>query len=190
VENLFQSILALQKRLREEGILSVVIGGLAVAAWGEPRVTRDVDLKVLLSRQDADRLLNILSTDYLSLTPNPREMLKRQGLVFVQDAVGTRLDLMLADTPYDRRAIERGQGLEMQPGISINVCSPEDLIIYKIISTRLRDHEDLRGVILRQGNALDDTYIINWLQRFEVALDDSTLIAEYQRLRREQQSPD
>jgi hypothetical protein len=59
VENLFQSVLALQQRLNEEDILSVVIGGLAVATWGEPRLTRDVDLKVLLSRQDADRLLDI-----------------------------------------------------------------------------------------------------------------------------------
>jgi len=45
--------LLLQKKLITEGVSSIVIGGMAVAAWGEPRVTRDVDLKVLLNRQDA-----------------------------------------------------------------------------------------------------------------------------------------
>jgi hypothetical protein len=44
MDNLFQSIQTLQRRLNDAGIPSVVIGGVAVAVWGEPRVTRDVDL--------------------------------------------------------------------------------------------------------------------------------------------------
>ena len=36
-----------QGRLDHAGIASAVIGGLAVAVWGEPRLTRDVDFKVL-----------------------------------------------------------------------------------------------------------------------------------------------
>jgi hypothetical protein len=188
VENLFQSILALQQRLSEEEILSIVIGGLAVAVWGEPRLTRDVDLKVLLSRQDADRLLDILSTEYIPLTSQPVKMLREQGLIFLQDTAGTRLNILLADTPYDVLAIKRGRNVDVQPGITVRVCSPEDLIIYKIISTRLRDHEDIRGVIRRQGNALDDNYILDWLDQFEEALADSTLVDEYKRLRQEEQS--
>ncbi len=188
MENLLQSILALQQRLSEEEILSIVIGGLAVATWGEPRLTRDVDLKVLLSRQDADRLLDILSTEYVPLTSQPKKMLRGQGLIFVQDTAGTRLDIMLADTPYDILAIERGRDVEVQPGIAVRVCSPEDLIIYKIISTRLRDHEDIRGVVRRQGNALDDDYVLGWLDQFEEALADSILVDEYKRLRQEERS--
>jgi hypothetical protein len=185
MENLFQSILALQNLLNDRGIPSVVIGGVAVGAWGEPRVTRDVDLKVLLSRQDAARLLQIISTHYQPLVPNPDELLRKQALLFIRDAAGTRLDLLLADTPYDVIAIERGRDIEVQPGITIHVCSPEDLIIYKLVSTRLRDHDDARSVVRRQGNSLDDKYVVDWLRKFEQALDDSTLVAEYQQLRRE-----
>jgi len=36
-----------------------------------------------------------------------------------------------------------------------------------------------------EGAALNDGYILNWLRQFKMALDDSTLVAEYQRLRRE-----
>jgi len=185
MQNLFQSILSLQQRLLEEGIPSIVIGGIAVAAWGEPRVTRDVDLKVLLSRQEADRLLEILSTNYQSLVTNPRDALQKQALIFIQDSLGTRLDLLLADTPYDITAIQRGRDVEVQPGVTIRICSPEDLIIYKLISTRLRDHEDFISVIRRQGDLLDDNYVVSWLRQFEQALDDSTLVAEYQGLRQE-----
>ena len=184
MENLFRSIQALQRRLLEADIPSVVIGGLAVGAWGEPRVTRAADLKVQLGRDDAERLLRVLASDYVSLLRDPGQALRRQALVFVQDAAGTRLDLLLADTPYDVLAIQRGCDIEVQPGLTIRLCTPEDLILYKLISTRLRDREDAAGVIRRQGNKLDDTYILDWLCQFEGAFDDATLIAEYRRLRR------
>ena len=94
------------------------------------------------------------------------------------------MDLLLADTPYDVLAIQRGRDVEVQPGLALRMCSPEDLIIYKLIATRLRDREDAAGVIRRQGNKLDDAYVLGWLRQFETAFDDSTLIAEYRRLRR------
>jgi hypothetical protein len=109
-------------------------------------------------------------------------------MLFVQDEAGTRLDLLLADTPYDVLAIQRGRDIEVQSGLTIRVCSPEDLIIYKLISTRPRDHEDAAGVVRRQGDALDDLYVLDWLRQFEQALDDSTLVAEYKQLRRKHRS--
>jgi len=190
MENLFQAIQSIQERLLEDGIPSIVIGGVAVAAWGEPRVTRDVDLKILLDRKDADRLLEILANNYRSLVSNPRETLQKQALIFIQDSLGTRIDLLLAETPYDITAIQRGRNVEVQPGLMIRMCSPEDLIIYKLISTRLRDHEDVQGVIRRQGALLDDAYVVDWLRQFEQALDDSTLLTEYHSLRQKFKNPE
>jgi len=186
MEIYFQSIIVLQSYLQQNGIPSIVIGGVAIAAWGEPRVTRDVDLKIKLERQDADRLVKLLTIGYTSLLPDPNEALRKQALIFIQDELGTRLDLLLADTPYDEVAIQRGREVEIEPGVRIRVCSPEDLIIYKLVSTRARDHDDAYSVIRRQGEALDDRYVIGWLKQFEKALDDSTLISEYRRLRTQQ----
>jgi hypothetical protein len=52
-----------------------------------------------------------------------------------------------------------------------------------LISTRPRDREDVWGIVRRQGDDLDDAYILNWLRQFELALDDSTLVTEYKKLR-------
>jgi hypothetical protein len=183
VENLFQSVVALQGQLREAGILSAVIGGVAVGVWGEPRVTRDVDVKVLLGRDAAPRLLEAISHDYVSLQADPLAALTRTGVLFVQDAQGTRLDLLLSDVSFDAEAIRRARDVTLQPGLVASVCSPEDLIIYKLISTRQRDHDDAESVVRRQGDALDDEYVLTWLRRFEEALDDSTLVATYRRMR-------
>jgi hypothetical protein len=137
-----------------------------------------------LGREDAEQLLAALASDYVSLLPDARKALRQQAMAFVQDSAGTRLVLLLADTPYDALAIQRGCDIELQPGVTIRVCSPEDLVIYKLISTRLRDHEDAQGVVRRQGSSLDDEYVLDWLRQFEQALDDSTLVAEYKRLRK------
>jgi hypothetical protein len=183
--DLYTAIQALQSRLSDAGIASAVIGGVAVGLWGDPRATRDADLKVLLGREEAGRLLAVLMPDYVSLLPDPHQALRRQAMVFVQNPDGVRLDLLLADTPYDVTAVQRSRTIEVQSGVTLRVCSPEDLLIYKLISTRPRDHEDARGIARRQGDGLDDRYVLDWLHQFEQALDDSTLVAEYRRLRRE-----
>jgi len=184
MENLLQSAAALQERLRRAGIASALIGGVAVGVWGEPRLTRDVDIKVLLSRDDAKLLLDVLGSDFRPLLPDdPLQCLFRKGILFVQDDQGTRFDLLLADVIYDEEAIRRAKELTLQPGVVAMVCSPEDLIVYKLISTRERDHRDAESVIRRQGDKLDDEYVLSWLHQFEQALDDSTLVATYRRVR-------
>ena len=140
---------------------------------------------MLLKRDEAERLLALLAPDYVSLLPDPRLALRKQAMLFMEDAAGVRLDLLLADTPYDVEAIRRGRYVEVSPGVTLRLCTPEDLILYKLISTRPRDHEDAASVVRRQGEALDDRYLLDWLHQFELALDDSTLIATYKRMRRQ-----
>jgi hypothetical protein len=129
-------------------------------------------------------LLEIIKSDYTALQSEPLQALSRTGILFVRDRLGTRIDLLLSDTVFDREVVERAVSVEVEPGSTIIVCRPEDLVIYKLISTRLRDHEDAAGVIRRQGRTLDDRYVLDWLKQFELALDDSTLVEEFEKLRR------
>jgi len=179
--NLLKSAAQVQHSLSDAGIDSVAIGGLAVAIWGEPRVTRDVDLKVLLSRDQAKELLKSLPHAFRVLADDPEETIRRLGFLFVQDAAGIRVDFLLAETSFDVHVVARKHQVELMDE-SIAVCTPEDLIIYKMISTRPRDHEDARGVIRRQ-NKLDDDYVTSWLRQFQQALDDSTLVRSYREMR-------
>ncbi len=62
---LYQSLVRIQQRLTAAGIASAVIGGIAVSAWARPRATQDIDFKVLLDRDAAQRLLDVLAPDYV-----------------------------------------------------------------------------------------------------------------------------
>lgn len=184
MESLSESLLAIQDRLTRSHVDSVVIGALAVAVWGEPRVTRDVDLKVMLTRGDARRLADILGTDFDCLGVNPVTTLEQFGMLFVRDKSGTRIDLLLMETGFDEGVIRRGVMVELLPGVSVKVCSAEDLIVYKLLSSRPRDGADAESIVIRQGQALDTTYIISNLREFEHALDDSTLVSSFKRMLR------
>jgi hypothetical protein len=181
---LYQSLVKIQQRLTAAGIASAVIGGIAVSAWARPRATQDIDFKVLLDRDAAQRLLDILAPDYAPLQANPLQALQRNGVLFVKDRTGIRIDLQLADTSLDESVIHRARTIELEPGVTAHVCSAEDLIIYKMISTRPQDQIDVANIVQRQGQQLDDQYVLHWLRQLEQALDDSTLVAAYQRLRR------
>ncbi len=182
MENLITAIVDIQKILDEANIPSALIGGLAVGVWGEPRLTRDVDIKVLAWRDERARVLQVLSR-FTPLNADPDAAFQRNGIAFFQNAGGVRIDVMLTDTQFDETVIGRAKMVAIQPGQNARVCSAEDLIIYKLVSVRPRDRLDVEGIMKRQGNHLDDAYIENWLRQFEQALDDSTLVAEYRRFR-------
>ncbi len=185
--NLLESAARLQKALLEVGIESVVIGGIAVAVWGDARVTKDADLKVLLQREQAEHLLAVLPPNYRPKADPPHtplETLRLKGFIYTYDEQDERTDLLLAETHFDHSAISRGKELELVPGVKLVVCSAEDLIVYKMISIRPRDQNDLPGIFRRQRKTLDHTYVQDWLRQFEIAFDDSTLVRSYRQMAR------
>lgn len=182
MHELIDAVVAFQGLLGKEGIPSMAIGGIAVGVWGEPRLTRDIDMKVLIRREDRARLLLILQA-FTSLDANPDDSFRRLGLAFFRDPNGVRIDVMLADTVFDEIAIERARVVALPKGKSIRVCTAEDLVVYKMLSTRTKDRADIESIIQKQGKTLDDAYIEGWLAQFEEALADSTLIREFRTLR-------
>lgn len=182
MRELIDSVIAFQDFMKKEGIPVAAIGGIAVAVWGEPRLTRDIDMKVLVSRENRARLLALLH-EFIPLQEDSDESFRRLGLAFFQDSNGIRIDVMLADTIFDETAIRRARDIDVAPEKSIRVCTAEDLIIYKMLSTRAKDRVDVESIVQKQGDALDDAYIENWLAQFEEALNDGALIRDFRKIR-------
>lgn len=175
MDQLVASLVKLQNQLDARGIESALIGGFTLGIWGRARATKDLDLKVLLSRSQAKKLLAALGDDYKPIQSAPLESLRRNGVVFVQDSAGTRIDLLIAEAGFDQQVMRRACRIKIQPKVWARVATAEDIIIYKLISTRLLDQADVETIIRVQGDALDDAYIVKTLRGFEQALTDSTL---------------
>jgi Nucleotidyl transferase AbiEii toxin, Type IV TA system len=139
-----------------------VIGGLAVQRWGEPRLTRDVDLSLLTGFGHEERFIDSLTQRYQARIPGAKAFaLRNRVLLLAKDGVG--IDVSLAAIPFEERVIERSSWFEFLPAVNVKTCSAEDLIVYKAFADRPRDWVDIEGVLIRQGSALD-------LERIEIEL--------------------
>jgi predicted nucleotidyltransferase len=91
------------------------------------------------------------------------------------------VDMLVAVLPYEEPAIRRAEMIEVE-GLSLPICTAEDLIIHKAIADRPKDWLDIEKILLRQGAKLDVEYVRSWLIRFAGALEKPTLVAHFDRL--------
>jgi len=183
MDPLVRAVALLNEFLNEQGIRFMLIGGLANAVWGRIRATTDVDLVLVLDDRSITEIAHMVGTRFKFLKPNPVEFAKRTYVMPIQVTDSVTADLSLAILPYEQQALERAVMVDIG-GVRVPMCRPEDLVIYKAISEREKDWFDIEGVLNRQGKALDQDYIIEWLNQFADALQRPELVQRYRALRR------
>lgn len=130
---------------RERSLRYCFIGGFAVLRWGEPRLTREVDLTVI------DALLDGLA----ARVEQARAFALRHRTLLLQASNGTPLNVALGALPCEERAAERATPWQVTPSVALVTCSAEDLVVHKVFAGRDRDWLDVEGIVARQGNRLD-----------------------------------
>jgi hypothetical protein len=152
--------------LEATGIEYLIWGGVAAAAYGEPRFTRDMDIVVRLGRSQADTLARLLEEDgYYASTEAIQDALDRH---FYFNAIhvetGIKIDFCVAGRdPVHTWAFEHRRVRSFGEFRQAAYMPPESIIL-----TKLRAHQDSRSTrhlddiesILRvSGPELDLSYI-------------------------------
>jgi len=147
----------------------VLIGAWALAAWGRPRATNDVDFLALVNEEDLGRLSERMTQAGMALDEtwvkwNP--MLRGFQLRF--QFHGTAVDVLRSRDAHDQQVFRRKRGKRMD-GRYYWIVSPEDFIIQKLKVGRPRDFEDTLSVLERSGKTLDRRYLPRWAGRIGVS---------------------
>jgi len=156
--------------LEQRQIPYMVIGGQAVLIYGEPRLTRDIDITLGVGPERVQDLLSIAqSSGWRLLVEKPEDFAQRTFVLPLQDSVsGIRIDLIFSYSPYERQALDRVRGVSIGKA-NVRFAAAEDVIVLKIVAGRLRDLEDA-GSILVKNQELDRGYIRRWLAEFDRSL--------------------
>lgn len=133
------------------------IGGLAVQHWGEPRLTRDIDLSLYTGFGQEDGFVATLLEAYEARIPDARVFASSNRVVLLRSSEGIGIDVSLAALPFEESLIERAVDVEMMPGLALRICSAEDLIILKAFASRPMDWRDVETIVARQ-----ETQNLNW----------------------------
>ena len=145
----------------------MIIGGQAVLLYGEPRLTRDIDITLGLDTDRLDEIIIITHELRLKLLPQDIESFVKETMVLpTQDEdTGIRVDFIFSFTPYEGEAIKRAKKVNIL-NQDVFFASPEDLIIHKIFAGRPRDMEDVRNVLSKNPDT-DIKYIKDYLKEFD-----------------------
>jgi len=169
--------------LDQHGILHLVLGGVANAVWGRPRVTRDADFKVWIGERTIEEFVALVGTRFKFRVDNSVGFARQTYVVPIYASNKIAVDLGLGFLPYELLAIEKAV-LVTYRGVRFPACTAEDLIIHKAISEREKDWADIEGVLARQGAELDQAYILRWLEQFAQILERPELVERYKTVRR------
>jgi len=165
---MFEEIIAAVGRaLEQRSVPYMIIGGQAVLLYGEPRLTRDIDITLGIDADRLDEVIALAREVSLSILPGDTRTFVHQTMVLpcLHEETGIRVDFIFSFTPYETQAIERANRIQIQ-GVGIWFASPEDVVIHKIFAGRPRDLEDVRSILIRNED-LDSAYIRSWLDEFD-----------------------
>jgi predicted nucleotidyltransferase len=145
----------LLRRLSEAGVEFVLVGGLAVNAWGVVRGTKDVDIVVAIDSENLKRLAEVAVEAHGHIQKGDA-FLSTPFSIAAEVAGGERVaietELGLLDVvqgldgvpPY---AELRGSAVEAEIlGVKVAVCSIDALREMKRVAGRPRDHVDLEDL--------------------------------------------
>lgn len=176
------ALAALARWLDDAAIPYMVIGGFANLVWGEPRLTRDLDVTVSVPPDALAETIRRMTSRFPPRVPDPAGFVRETRVLPV--TVGSiPTDIIFAALPYEELAIARAIPIEIE-GSRVAVCSPEDLILHKLVSPRPRDADDVVGIFRARGKQLDLKYLGPRVEELASVLERRELRDLYDELKR------
>lgn len=158
--------------LESLGVDYAVVGSFASGAWGEPRMTQDIDILVAISPDLALLLSNALAGDefYLSKSAVEEAVRSKGQFNLIHPASGNKVDFMVADgSAWTRTQLSRAKPAALLEDRSVRVAAPEDVILDKLINYREGGSEkhirDITGILRTGVTQIDHEYLTEWTQK-------------------------
>jgi len=161
----------------------MIIGGVAVGLWGEPRATLDVDLTIWVEPDRLEATVAELASRLALRTAEPTESLRRLRLLPVRATNGVSVDLLFANWPIERQALDRAVWLHIGK-VAVRVAPLDYLLFLKLISDRPKDATDAEVLIRRHRGKMDVSWLEAELSSLAQSMGQPEILQRFQRLMR------
>lgn len=148
------------------GIRYALVGSYASSAWGEPRMTHDIDIVIEADVFDVRRLCEAFSTDefYISKSAAEEAVQRKSQFNLLCPTSGDKIDFMIAGTSdWARTQLDRSVRAPLLPDREVLVASPEDVILGKLIYYKDGGSEkhvrDITGILTAGAVDIDRDYL-------------------------------
>jgi hypothetical protein len=164
------------------GLTHTIIGGVAVSLLAQPRHTEDLDALIVFDTGAAESLLEVLAAHgFKARFRDMADLAIRARMVTVlHEASGTVVDIALGCMPFEEEVLQRSSP-HQSSGVTVQLPTPEDLVVLKAAANRPKDREDIR-TIARVYPKLDRKRIRYWVEQYGAVLDNPGLWREVEAL--------
>lgn len=166
---LLKKVVAEFERLK---ISYLVTGSVASMAYGEPRLTNDIDIVASINVRHIDGLLRAFPQDEFFITEEMiRDAIHNIGQFnIIHPASGLKIDVIIRqNTPFDNSRFSRVRRIFPSEFYQANFAAPEDVIIKKMQYYKEGGSEkhlrDITGILKISGNEVDMNYISDWAKQ-------------------------
>jgi len=160
------------RRLDRAKIPYMVTGSIAANFYTVPRMTRDIDIVVVLSERGVGRFLSLFEKDCYLEPETVRRAVRNRGMFnLIHNEYVIKVDFVVRkDSPYRRREFSRRKRVSVDDQ-DFYVVAPEDLILSKLEWARESRSEvqlaDVRN-LLKSVKKLDRRYLARWARALSV----------------------
>ena len=164
--DLLQKVIEVFERAR---VPYLVTGSVAAMAYGEPRLTNDIDIVAAINEQHIPELLAAFPSEEFYIDADMiKEEIRRGGQFnIIHPASGLKVDVLIKNnTEFDTSLFNRPRRIRPVEAYQANFASPEDVIIKKMEYYNKGGSEkhlrDITGILKISKGAVDLEYITRW----------------------------
>ena len=176
-----ETILILDSLCRRHHLEYAIFGGIAAILYGSGRSTIDIDMIVRVDIDSLEVAYQQFIEELRPLKKEPLEFFKRYYVLpAVHNRLGTKVDISAALSQFEQEAIRRSRRLRYGT-VEASFCTPEDLILFKLVANRERDILDVKDIVKRTRDSLDTSYLRTHARDF-LEVDRPDILENLERL--------
>ena len=152
-----------------------ITGAVASIAYGEPRLTNDIDIVAEINDGHITKLKECFPEEeyYLDSDAARKAIKQRHQFNIIHPASGLKMDVMISKgDSFDRSRFARIKRLRPLEDTEANFASPEDVIIKKMEYYKEGSSDkhirDIMGMLKISGEMIDQEYISLWAKRLSL----------------------
>jgi hypothetical protein len=153
----------------------MIVGSWASSAYGEPRLTQDIDIVVDLKLERVNSLCEAFPAPeyYVSREAAAEAVRLKRPFNVLHPGSGVKIDFVVArKDPWGQSQMLRRQEVQVLPGQKGYLACPEDVIIGKMRYYRQGGSEkhlrDIAGILKIMGEDVDRGYIAQWAEELNL----------------------
>lgn len=134
----------LLKILNEHKVKYLVIGAYAVIYYTEPRFTKDLDILIEPSIENAKRIYEALKEFGAPLEKITADDFTKKSMVYQIGIAPVRVDILMGIKGADFNLIWKGKVKINIEGVAVNIIGLQELVKLKKLAKRDADKRDLK----------------------------------------------